>query len=346
MENQRKRTDSSTDLLTDMLLKSNPSGMSTTSDLVSEPSEPVADSFTQELEKSLSETEAEAVRVAGDSEDHQAATWAVARQMVQRFQPVPWFIWRLNNFVLGRPGEVNPVSEGLVLGLRRLLFAAASDPFFTDRSKVNNLKVALEVLPSDVIAAVSVIHAICRRLAACQFERIWRPVLDDALLRAQIGYLVGSKNPSFGGGRGMLAGFAGRSGLTVLIAGGDLDQARRALELLATGADIGQVGLTIYGCDPLQVSAMILSASGCGRDAASGTVGYAVNSHSIVADTPAQLNWFAAFSIVELSRMGRDSEIDIGLWNALGYNLGDDRGKFIDRTKTMIRRGHTLSWIV
>ena len=46
------------------------------------------------------------------------------------------------------------------------------------------------ILPSDVVAASSVIHAVCRRLGTRQFERIWRPILDDAILRARIGYLV------------------------------------------------------------------------------------------------------------------------------------------------------------
>ena len=335
-------------LLTDMLIKEGTDTKSAGGELVVEPSEPVSDGYALELERSLSETEAEARRIAKDAESGQLQSWTAARQVVEKFQPAPWFIWRLSNFVFARSGETNAIPEGMALGLRRLLFAAASDPFFSDQGKVNHLRKALSILKPDVVAAISVIHAICRRLGNCQFERIWRPILDDAVLRAQIGYFVGEHRPQFGAGRGMLAGFAGRCGLAILIASGDLDQARRALELLATGADIGPVGLSIYGCDPLQVSAMTLSASGCGKAAAFGTVSYAVSRSSAIAAEAGeeQLAWLAAFSIVELVRIGKSSEIDARLWETMGFSAGKERATLLEASKTLVRRGHGIPWVL
>ena len=116
--------------------------------------------------------------------------------------------------------------------------------------------------------------------------------------------------------------------------------------MLATGTDIAVVGISVYGCDPLQVSAMTLSASGCGRDAAYGTVGYAVIRSGEIVENPVQMGWLSAFAVVEMVRIGKHRDIDIRYWEALGFNLGQDRGDLIDMVKTMVRRGHTLSWIL
>jgi len=322
-------------------------GSEDAADLVVEPqAEGAADSFTQELERSLSETEQQALLIAGARGGDQAASWAKARAVVKQFRPVPWFIWRLSNYVFGKAGQIREIQEGLVLGLRKLLFATASDPFLGVGRKVNNLREALSVLPADLIAAVAVIHAVCRRLATYQFERIWRPILDDAILRAQLGYFVGARKKEFGVGRGMLAGFAGRSGLAILIASGELGQARKALEMLATGADISDVGYLVYGCDPLQVSAMALSASGCGKDAAHGTISYAALRGAVQIQDEHQLCWLAAFSVVELVRMGREGEIESRFWTALGFDMAADYNKLIEEAVPMIKRGHTLMWLV
>lgn len=316
-------------------------------DLVVEPEKtPEADSFTVELEKTLKETESAVLKISEAADALQAQSWQKARTLIEAFKPVPWFIWRLSNFVLGNPGPARKATEGLVFGLRRLLFAAASDPILGVGSKVNGVHQALEVLKPDVLAAVAVIHGICRRLSSHQHERIWRPILDDAMVRAQIGFYVGSENPHFGAGRGMLAGFAGRCGLALLIASGDLEQARRALELLATGAEIKQVGLQIYGCDPLQISAMTLSASGCGRDAAFGTVAYStLGKAREVSPNATQIGWQAAFTVAECIRTNRVNEISEELWQALNYCDEAQRNELQAKAKTILRRGHGWNWL-
>ena len=204
------------------------------SDLVDAPDNDVEkDSFTLQLEKTLTNVHEEVALV--DSESLEREAWLEAKSIIEKFKPVPWFIWRLSHFVLGRSGEIKQLDQGLVFGLRRLLFAAASDKVLGSGRKIDNTREALSLVSSDVVAAVSVIHAICRRLSKCDFERIWRPILDDALLRARIGVVVGEVVPEFGSGRAMLAGFAGRLGLAILISSGSLEQAQRCLELLASG---------------------------------------------------------------------------------------------------------------
>jgi len=317
-------------------------------DLVVEPDQAAdpQDNFAAKLEQTLRETEQAVLTLSAAGLDAtQAKSWEKARNIVEAFSPVPWFIWRLSNFVFGHSDSIPAISEGMVFGLRRLLFASASDSVIGVGQKVNDVKKALTILSPDVIAAVAVIHAVCRKLASKPFDRIWRPILDDALLRARIGFSVGMQEPRFGPGRGMLAGFAGRSGLTILISSGDLDQARQTLERLATGALIKQVGMLTYKVDPLQVSAMALSAAGCGRDAAFGTVSYASEDPFKMVENDHQRKWLAAFTICEGVRVGDFADIDERHWESLGYKTSEAKTTLAEEAKRLTRRGHGWHWL-
>jgi predicted house-cleaning NTP pyrophosphatase (Maf/HAM1 superfamily) len=305
------------------------------------------DAFALQLASTLSETERELSSLSDPSSAMNAASWQKARKVVEQFQPVPWFIWRLCNYVLGQSGKINTrLPEGFVLGLRKLLCAAASDRVLGKGEKVENLKTALSVVSSDAIAAVSVIHAVSRRLSSFQFERMWRPMLDDAILRCHIGCFVGERNPSFGAGRGMLAGFAGRSGLAILISTGELEQARRALELLATGTQISQVGLKVYECDPLQVSALLLSACGCGRDAAFGTVSFGSPEGAKLVRNEEQKRWLAAYTITESIRTGTLETVPAEYWTVMSFESEQEREDLGKDVKKMVRRGHGWNWLI
>lgn len=295
----------------------------------------------------LDRTESSARQVGAlEPESLESRSWHRAREVVSAFKPTPSVIWRLANYVFGKPGEIRPISEGFVFGLRKFLYAISSDPILGAGEPIKDVRRALKVVAPDVLAAGAVIHAISRRLAAKQFERIWRPILDDALLRANIGFMVGERCAAFGSGRGMLAGFSGRSGLAVLISSGSMDEARRALEGLATGEDIAVVGLNVYGCNPLQVSAMLLSASGVGKDAAFGSVSYALRDRAPqTLSNVEQERWLAAFTITELMRMNQPAAIGAERWRVLDLADERDQNDLIDRVKPLLRRGHRWQWI-
>jgi hypothetical protein len=304
--------------------------------------------YTEEVQRALAETENALSGFAGiaDGASVHPGTWQRARQIVEDFRPVPWFIWRISNFVFGTPGEIRVIPEGLVFGLRRLLFAAASDSLLGGSEKVTDVATAMRVLPSDVIAAASVIHALCRKLASKHLERMWRPILDDSLIRAQIGHRVGAQNPNFGAGRGMLAGFAGRVGFAILLATGDEQQAQAAMEKLAVGVSARDVGVSIYGCDPIQVSAMTLSAAGCGRDCAFGMVSYAIDRPGCCLANQDQAHWLAAFAITENVRLNTTQQLGEDTWEFLNFLKLEERTALIDQAKNHIRRGHGWQWML
>ena len=315
--------------------------------VVQPPEEQENDAFTHQLRRTLEETTRELLDFEVTDEVDAVESWGEVKRLVEDFRPVPSFIWRLSHFVLGRPGVISPIGDGLVFGLRRLLFAVASDPLLSGTGgKVNDVRKAISAVGSDCIAAAAVIHAVCRRLSSHEHERIWRPLLDDALRRAQLGACVGRYLPEFGVGRGMLAGFAGRIGVVIQIATGSLEQAKRALELLATGEDISVVGLRIYRAEPLQVSAMILSAAGCGREAAMGTASYASQKSKSVQARPEEHRWLSAFTIIEHLRMETPDQIADVHWDAFGLEDEGSREVLIKQTRDIIRRGHRWEWLI
>lgn len=320
-------------------------------DLVVEPEteDSDKDSFTQKLEQTLEDTEKAVLGAVGSAmSQSETESWQRARDIVQQFRPVPWFIWRLSNYALGKAGVVKQISEGFVFGLRRLLFAAASDPALGIGEKVNSVKRALEILPGDVVAAVAVLYAVNKRLSTSQHDRIWRPILEDALLRARLGLLVGPRDPLFGAGRGILAGYAGRCGLAILIAQGDLDQARKALEMLATGSPIKKVGLAVYACDPLQISALTLTAAGCGHDAAFGTVSYSIDPQyrdNAFRENEEQQRWLATFSLIESLRTGNISELPKEVLSRFSLEEPAVQEELLAEAKKIVRRGHGWSWL-
>ncbi|MCB0321306.1 MAG: hypothetical protein KDD60_10295 [Bdellovibrionales bacterium] len=329
-------------------LRNGPEESGLESHLVTEADVPAKsdDSFERQLEATLQETEQAVMSLKELSLDpDQARSWSAARSVIEEFKPVPWFIWRLSNFVLGRPGSIGDVSEGLVFGLRRLMFALGSDETVGVGEKVNSVRKALSVVESDVIASASVIHAVCRRLASKEHERIWKPILDDALLRARIGHDVGARCPGFGSGRGMLSGFAGRAGLAILISLGDLNKARRSLELLATGRTIKETGFLVYECDPLQVSAMMLTAAGIGRDAAFGTVNFSVGGQFESLETDEQRRWLAAFEIIENMRMVGGTNVTDEAWAQMNFDE-EAQVELRATVKTLVRRGHGWQWMM
>ena len=313
--------------------------------LLSEPESSVeTEKYAREVQQALERVRDEALSFNQRNKDEDMQSLFGVTELVQKFHPVPWFVWRLSNYVFSG-GTKASVPEGLVLGLRRLLFAAASDRVLGSGEKVNSMRQALEVLPPDVTAALAVIHAVSKRLQTKPFERIWRPILDDALLRAHIGYYVGMSCDDFGSGRGMLAGFAGRAGLAILISSGAMEQAGAALSALAEGGSIAQVGQSFYGCDPLQVSAMLLSASGCGRDAALGAISYSRPSEARIVQSDSQQRWLAAFSIIEATRTGAMSVVSDSLWQIMQISTQEDRKHLRTLAQDAIHEGHGWDWL-
>jgi len=313
--------------------------------MVTSAAESDQEKYAEQLEQTLKETE-EALLDSLPGQGSEIESWQISRGVVARFRPVPWFIWRLCNYSFGKSGPAKKVSEGFVLGLRRLLFAAASDEVLGAGEKVNNVRSSLKVLAPDVLTSVAVIHAISRRLATRDLERVWRSILDESIMRARVGFIIGEKDSMFGPGRGMLAGFSSRIGLAILIATGSSNEAEKFMELVANGEDPETAALETYACRPVQVSAMALSAAGCGRDAAFGIIGD--TSGKLAPDSVAneeRSRWRAAYLLVDCLRAGGEETISEDLWSKLKLDESDQQ-RILEEVHILSRRGHGWNWLV
>jgi hypothetical protein len=247
---------------------------------------------------------------------------------------------------LGRPGKVNKLSDGNLFGLKKLVLNIGKDRILGKGGNVLTTRAVIDSVPSDVIAAAAVVHALGRRLQTKDYQAVWGPILDDALVRTQIGFFVGTMCDGFGPGRGMLAGLAGRVGLAVLIATGDADQAQASITLLASGRQIENVALDIYGCEPIHVAALILSAAGCGRDAVLGVTAFSMSQAHQRSLKGEQARWLAALAITEHVRAGTMEQVPEPTWALMGYDNPEVRKELDQIITTLKRRGHGWNWMI
>ncbi len=271
-------------------------------------------------------------------------SWEKASRIVRDYKPVSPYLWRIVHAVLGKPEKIGKPDPIMFDAMRKLVQLAARDPKLGAKKEERmTLDVAVKAIGYDTAAALCVLHGVCRRISTTLIERIWVPIIDDALLRAQIGSQIGGYCPAFGKGRGLLAGFCGRAGLAVQIAAADMTRAQRALESLAAGMDIRVAGLSIYGCDPLQVSAMMLASAGVSAEAAFGVAGFSENGRGITPKTPSYL-WLSTFSATEYLRMDEEKRIDERYWRALGINDAT-RAEIRTDVQKILRKGHGWDWL-
>jgi hypothetical protein len=305
------------------------------------------DAFVRQIASELEETAGDirALAVGSLSPSHEESL-VVAKRIVQEFQPVPQFIWRIAHFTMGRAGRVNKLSDGNLFGLKKLVLAIGKDKVLGKTTPMLTTRAVLDSVSSDVIAAVSVIHAIGRKLQNREFQAVWGPILDDALMRAGIGYFVGTMCEDFGPGRGMLAGFAGRVGLALLIATGTNEQAQTAIARLAGGQRIEDVALELYGCEPLHVSAMVLSAAGCGRESVLGLASFTMTERAQASLSNPQKIWLSALTITESVRAGTADQVSEDHWARMGYEVVEERAELNEITTTLKRRGHGWNWML
>lgn len=300
--------------------------------------------FEQEFESVLSDTEA-ALKEAPAVID-QTEMLTHARRVVSDFRPVSEVIWRLAHATLGKSGSIQAVSDGQVFGLKKLLIRTASDPCLGDGSTVSSSRAALKAVAPDVVAAVSVMYAFCRRLGNQDHQAIVAPLLEDGLLRSRLGFEAGAREPTFGSGRGMLAGFVGRAGMAIILSTGTREQAQAALTAMAGGQSLRALSRDIYRLDALFVSALLLSISGCGREAAYGILAADSDKLQLDPNASAESNcWMAAYALIEHLRSAKSEQVPPFIWETLGFHALEDQEVMLGACKKVLRRGHGWHWL-
>jgi hypothetical protein len=277
----------------------------------------------------------------------QNSSWSIAADVVKKIIPVPRLFWIIIHSVYGRSGEVRKVDPMTFTILENVILKATEDKELVTGDPVVgkiNLTKAVNAIGCDVAASLCFIYSLSRRVSNQLNERIYRAIMDDALLRARLGVLLGREVPGVGLGKAVLAGFAGRAGLAVQLASGSEEQAKTALSGLATGKDISKVCFDVYGCDSLQVAALSLVAGGFSKDVALGISAFTLPSDELVPGTE-HYNWLVLFSILENLRLNKLDAVPDSYWGMLSI---DETTKeyIIKSSQKVYRTGHKFNWIL
>ena len=90
---------------------------------------------------------------------------------------------------------------------------------------------------------------------------------------------------------------------------------------------------------------MLLSASGCGRDAALGAISYSRPTEARIVQSDSQQRWLAAFAIIEATRTGAMSSVSDSLWQVLQISAQEDRKHLRTLAQDAIKDGHGWEWL-
>jgi hypothetical protein len=281
--------------------------------------------------------------------------WKLAAEIVKHFQPIPRRVWPMVHSVYGKPGVIGNPDPIVFSAVTPLLERALEDKALGGSGAKSitptPLDRVVERLGVDTVASLVFAYSVCRKTAFFGVESVIRPILDDTLLRARIGYLVGSVSDQCGAGRGILAGISGRMGLAIQIASGTPEQSTTAVTRLAELHDISTVCDEVYGCDPLEVSALTLISAGCSREIAYGvakfTTKYKETGDSEDSSDMAvrlQQFWSNVFRLIEYLRMGKTDLINQTLLDDLEISVSIE--DLLNQTQIIFRRGHGWRWII
>ncbi|MGI6523711.1 MAG: hypothetical protein ACOX2O_00220 [Bdellovibrionota bacterium] len=169
------------------------------------------------------------------------------------------------------------------------------------------LEKAIDLLGIRFSGLVLAINATVRAILITKPPTGWRKLLEDMMTDIHIGYCFGNRSNELGTEGGALVGFSKMAGLGILMAH-DPKSYRDYVALQRQSIKISSEGmLELFGCEPYQVSAMLLQSLGFGVHAA---VGAACGLSKLNTDQ-IELNytatkWRAAFQWIDALREGKD----------------------------------------
>jgi hypothetical protein len=189
----------------------------------------------------------------------------------------------------------------------RCLIRAAHLPQRDEQPQAPELTAAVEILGPKAAAVMLAINCICERtLDSGPANRIWSPLFKEMMSEIEIGYHFGTTVQRVGHERGMLIGFSRLSGLALLLI--------RFPEQFVTwytetgGKGTPQQALKAFGCEPYQVSSILMQHLGLGTDVALVTASTLGNlDNTVVEVKPTMQSWRATFRWLQALKNGEDA---------------------------------------
>ena len=245
-------------------------------------------------------------------------TWQQARLIVERRLSLPG---NLPNLIrLGWAGMIEPAEFLKFLGFTSInpscLVNAAGIPTDGRRPRAQNVEEAIQNLGIRYSSAILAVNTTVRNILKTKPALGWRKLLETMMTEIEIGYNFGIRAGEIGPEGGVIAAFAKNAGLGILLAH-NISGYKKYIELNARHGKVGsKIIVELFGCEPYQVSALVVQKLGFGAEAAFGTaVGLGNLNTSRIELQEAVLFWRAAFRWIEALRVGRNYPADTKVRN-------------------------------
>jgi len=207
-------------------------------------------------------------------------SWHEARLRVKPFLPIHTLFSNSVRFLNGslpHSGELKNISPLMILmsspKIRALFYAACLHlhPEKLETKEPITPIGLLEKLGPDSICSVLAIRYLTNKIEAQCNEKIWLVLSQEFRAQLQVGIHVGRQIPSLGAARGLLAGGLRSLALAVMVRKDNklFREYRRVIHRKNVLFDI-PTELELWGCNHLQISAVILQSFGFGISAAKG----------------------------------------------------------------------------
>lgn len=243
------------------------------------------------------------------SQDVHEDSWTIAYEAVKASAKIPTNLPHIMracwNDMLGTTEFVRLLaSPGFSA---QCLIRAAHLPQLGEQPQATELNAAVEILGVKAAAVMLAINCICERtLDSGPANRIWAPLFKEMMSEIEIGYHFGTTVDSIGHERGMLIGFSRLAGLSILLIRFPDEFVAWYTETEGRGSP--QQALKAFGCEPYQVSSILMQHLGLGAEVALATASTLGDLDSTVVEVkPNMQSWRATYRWLQALKNGQDA---------------------------------------
>lgn len=236
-------------------------------------------------------------------------SWTIAFDLVRSSAKVPAtlpHILRACWHSVVRPREFLHLLAGPGLPLDCLI-RAAQLPHQEWQAPTDQLQAAVDILGVKASAVILAINSLCERtLNSGPANRVWAPLFKEMMSEIEVGYHLGTSVERVGHEQGMLVGFSRIAGLAVLLV--RFPDAFGKWYAETGGRGQQELALRAFGCEPYQVSSVLMQHLGLGPDIALATATTLGEIDTEVVETkPSLRDWSATYRWIQALKNGQDA---------------------------------------
>jgi hypothetical protein len=236
-------------------------------------------------------------------------TWELAFDIATKTVPVPDHVGQLlrsawNGF--STPSEMTRVLGFCHLNPLCLFNAAGHNDAIPSHSK-EKLEQAIQFLGVRFCSVVLAVNFVGRNILSRKPPASWVKLFEDGMSSIEIGYVFGQRCADLGCPGGSIAAYARHIGLQCLMVARPKLYVKYLMFLKGNGELSSADYIDIFGCEPWQVSALVLQQLGFGSDLAFGcALASSTSDLQRTEISDSQLRWKAASLWIESLKRGRN----------------------------------------